>query len=619
MKETKQGKAIAPVVDIFPQLWQGFHDRERVREEMRLLKELGFDRVYFVLCNPGYPQFSSPQNGLIPPHPDVPNHGVNSILAVGDPNWVYCDECHRQGMEAWGIYKPYECGGGITIPHGALVPISRAHVETVGGERIMFDDLLSRRPDLRLARRPDPQSERQNSQPVTRVELVFCIDSFVDRHGYNRYAQVEALADPDSMVLEAGLWTSRDNGRYVRFDGEIHCSSRIETRPITDANGLPVGDGPKRCLVLTLDGFSLPPEERYLAVTLPDEHWRKLPTIPSSMIRIFGPEGEISGTPDTHVRCSINPHEAARPPEERDWSFPGMPRIVGPDFAEWGFEFEWHGAGFWGADWRRSPVYGIGRGKMTAMKGTPCEAYAEVRDYWLENVRQAAAMGFDGIDIRLQHHSGMVGDFVNYGFNEPLVQRYRERHGIDILEKTPDPLKLMRVRGEFFELFLEQAAGLLHGDGKKLQIHLRHCHEEPRLGSEFNELGFWAMPRILLDWRKAVDLADEITIKDYYHNDYRPGMSPRIKQAAAEQGKRLWVHCYISQGPELNDAYFDAVEADPEVGGILLYETSHARKDESKGMGNTGLLHQLAPVGYYEPNVEIVRSNLKRLGYGPQS
>jgi hypothetical protein len=70
--------------------------------------------------------------------------------------------------------------------------------------------------------------------------------------------------------------------------------------------------------------------------------------------------------------------------------------------------------------------------------------------------------------------------------------------------------------------------------------------EEPRLSAEFNELGFWAMPKILPDWKRSVELADEITLKHYYHNRYRPEMGRRIKDYAGSLGKRVWVHCVMN-------------------------------------------------------------------------
>ena len=101
MKTTSLNTAIAPVVDIFPQLAIGYHDRQRIRDEMTLLRSFGFDRVYFVTCNPGYPQFSNPWLSLMPPYPETENYAWESILALGDPNAVYLQECHRQGMAAF--------------------------------------------------------------------------------------------------------------------------------------------------------------------------------------------------------------------------------------------------------------------------------------------------------------------------------------------------------------------------------------------------------------------------------------------------------------------------------------------------------------------------------------
>lgn len=90
----------------------------------------------------------------------------------------------------------------------------------------------------------------------------------------------------------------------------------------------------------------------------------------------------------------------------------------------------------------------------------------------------------------------------------------------------------------------------------------------------------------------------------YYHNHYRPEMASQIKTYAKDQGKRVWVHCYIQQGRELNDAFFDAVEADDRIGGILLYEVADA------------LILATGPQrGYHQANVPLLRSLMKRLQF----
>ncbi|MBT3291371.1 MAG: hypothetical protein HN380_28770, partial [Victivallales bacterium] len=318
------------------------------------------------------------------------------------------------------------------------------------------------------------------------------------------------------------------------------------------------------------------------------------------------------------VRTCGSANEKSKPAAERRWGIEQQPRSHFPTvedaataFSQNGFEFEWHGSGFWGQGWRQDRAYGIARGKLPYMKGTPCEAIPEVRQYWLDWVDRCIAMGFDGIDMRLQNHSGMVSDYTEFGYNQPIVDRYRELHGIDICQAAADPLEIMRIRGEFFAQFLKEAADSLHAAGRKLQIHLRHAHEAPKLSHDFNELGFWAMPKVWLDWEQAVDLADEITLKHYYHNQYRPALAQGIRERANAQGKPVWIHCYIAQGRELNDTFLDAVDADAGIAGVLLYEVAHSSKNEN----NMGLIEQYGPVGYNEPAAQALAQVLQRLGY----
>lgn len=614
MKETQAGKAIAPVVDIFPQLAVGFHDQQRVDEEMRMLNELGFERVYFVLCNPGYPTFSNPILCLQPA--DVPgfeNYSARSIEALVDPNRAYVEACHRHGMEAFAILKPYEGGGGATIPHGAQRLGASYRHKTIGGERIGFDTLLSRRPDLAVQRRPIPGYAERVNQPVCEITLRFCLDKI---EGEDKSGNPLAATAP----VRVHLFTSSDNGSYTRYDRELTVREKIESLVVRDANGFVLDENLRRCRVISLSGFEFESGTDYFAVVLECED--VLYTIPYSMITLHGAQGEIPSTVTPYIRQPGNSVEKNKPPHERVWGMEQIPAMALntesalAQIPEWGFEFDWYGSGFWGPGWNHACGYGIARGKLLTMKGTPCEGYPEVRNAWCDWVRDCIDMGFDGVDLRLQNHSGMVSDFAWFGYNAPLVERYREKFGINICDKDADPLELMAVRGEFFTEFVETAAKQLHSAGRKLQIHLRHCHEAPKLSSDFNELGFWAMPKVWLkDWKKLVDLADEITLKDYHFSRYRPELAQQTKAYALKQGKRVWVHCYISQGGELNENYLRQVEEDSSVGGILLYEVAHSQKNEH----NVGLIEQYGPVGWNAPVVDELKRLLKGFGYATEA
>ncbi|MDO6605200.1 hypothetical protein [Arenibacter palladensis] len=601
---TKGGKMISPVVDIQPHL-RGFHDYKKVREEMVFLKNLGFGRVYFVLCQPGYSAFSDPTISVMQPEKGTGNHTLESILALGDPNYAYLYEAQRLGMEAWAIIKPYESGTGFTIPHGTNAALSK-QIETIGGQHINFDNLISNNPELRVKRKPEQDSilNRLN-EPIETLEVAFSLDSFRQKISSEEYFEFKGLTDSEIQIPKITLWHSEDNGKYNKYDGNIEVTSKFEYRQVKDGNGFSLSDKPKRFLVLTVKNISLPEKHPYLAITL--GHYKDLYTIPYSMIRAFTPTGEVPLTTGIHVRSPLSKEEGRKPPKEREWGLESH-TVKGEEaarlFKDWGFEFEFQGAGFWGDGWVSNPVYGIAKGNRKYMGGTPCEAYPEVQDYWLDQVQRVMKMGFDGIDFRLQNHSGMVSDYVNYGYNEPIINRYKEKYGVDILKVPADPLKIMKIRGEFFLSFLEKAADIIHSSGKKIQVHLRHAHENPVLSDDFNELGFWAMPKILLDWKKTVDLADEVTIKHYYHGNYRPRMGDSIKTYASEKGKRVWVHNYFTQGDGVNYDFLKAIEKDKRIGGILMYEVN-------RGLLYTGFPDQ--KWGQNEQNINNLQSVLLEL------
>ena len=595
---TKGGKMIAPVLDIMPQI-RGFHDHKKVREEMIFLKQLGFTRVYFVLSQPGYPAFSDPSVSLMLPNKGTGNHALESILALGDPNYVYLYEAQRLGLEAWAIIKPYESGTGFTIPHGANAPLSRKQIETIGGQHINFDNLISDNPELRVKRKPEQDSiiNRLN-EPIKTLEVAFSMDPFKQKVSADRYFEFNGLNNSEIQIPQITLWHSEDNGKYNKYDGKIKVETKFEYREVKDANGFSLSDAPKRFLILTIKDFSLPENYNYLAITF-DQH-KNLFTIPFSMIKAYTSSGEIPLTIGVHSRNPMSQEEERKSPQERIWGLENH-TVKGEKatrlFMDWGFEFEFQGAGFWGDAWGNGPIYGIAKGKREYMGGTPCEAYPEVQEYWIDQVKRVVKMGFEGIDFRLQNHSGMVSDYVNYGYNEPIIDRYKTKYGIDILKEKADPMKIMEIRGEYFLSFLEKASDVIHSSGKKMQIHLRHSNEMPVLSDDFNELGFWAMPKILLDWKKAIDLVDEVTIKDYYHGNYRSQMSDNIKTYANDNGKRVWVHNYFTQGDGVEYDFLNSIEKDPKVGGILLYEVDR------------GLLH----TGFPDPEWRKNEQNISKL------
>jgi hypothetical protein len=616
---TRNGKPFAAVIDIFPQLCLGRYDKAKVEKNIALLAELGIKRLYFVVCLPGYPSFSNPWLALLPPGNDCHHYALESIIALESPNLAFCQYAKKYGMEAIAVLKPYEGGGGATVPAGAKFfwkPGGRH--ECVGGDRVHFDNLLARHPEYRVQRKPIPHYEENISQAFRSLELVFCLDGIP---ATRRAAAIPAAPTGyrvEDHPIDFQLWESEDNGAYRRVERSYAVSQRIEDRQVYNVYGKPLFPEKKRCRVVEITGLDLSGSVDYLAVTMDGkpEDIQRMQTIPGTLFKAFGPDTEIPVTTAQYVRQGASPSQAKLPPEDRWWGMEKHPQPGAMDFDQWGFEFDWYGGGIWFGDgWHNQRVYGIGRGKIMTMKGTHCEAYPEVREYWLEQVETLIAMGYDGVDIRLQNHSGMVSDIAGFGFNAPLVQRYRETYGKDPLGEEFDPLKIMAVRGQFFQEFLREAADLLHRHGRILQVHLRHAHQEPRLNSDFNELGFWAMPKIWLeDWKGVVDLADEVTIKDYFWGHYDPDHAGEIKRYARSQGKAVWIHNYIGQGDAIRADYINAVAEDPTVTGILLYEAFHSGKGSHEP--NQGLITvEGDQVAWHEPAIRALEavSNLPAL------
>jgi len=273
-----------------------------------------------------------------------------------------------------------------------------------------------------------------------------------------------------------------------------------------------------------------------------------------------------------------------------------------------GFDFERIGVGHFYPGFHNRSVYGIARGKMRYMKGTYCEAYPEVRDYWLEYAEKLIAMGVDGIDIRLQNHSGQATDFAAFGYNAPIVEAYREKYGMDILQEEADPMNIMRIRGEFFMEYLRALKKKLAAHDRFLSLHLRNALVEPSLSNEFGELAHWALPKCLPDWEEMVSLADEIVLKDYHFGEYKPYLSEEIKQRAHKLGKKVWVHVYLSQGGDLTTPFVSDVAADEYVTGVLLYEEGFATNPNYDHKGLT-LSDSNANLSLYKPFVDTLIAN----------
>ena len=96
---------------------------------------------------------------------------------------------------------------------------------------------------------------------------------------------------------------------------------------------------------------------------------------------------------------------------------------------------------------QRGGVIAFARGRNDYLPSTPCEVYPEVKKLWSGWVDRVLDTGVDGIDLRISHHGSLVDDPLEYGFNEPVLVEFRQRHGAEPSDSPEDMDRLARIRG----------------------------------------------------------------------------------------------------------------------------------------------------------------------------
>ena len=91
-------------------------------------------------------------------------------------------------------------------------------------------------------------------------------------------------------------------------------------------------------------------------------------------------------------------------------------------------------------------------------KGVPSLAYPEVQEYHLGIVEELLGYGVDGLHLCLNSHSPRTAseNHLDFGYNQPVVDEYKRRYGIDIRKEEFDVFQWGRLRGEYLTEFLRK-------------------------------------------------------------------------------------------------------------------------------------------------------------------
>jgi hypothetical protein len=134
--------------------------------------------------------------------------------------------------------------------------------------------------------------------------------------------------------------------------------------------------------------------------------------------------------------------------------------------------------------------------------------------------------------------------------------------------------------------FMRRAEEMVHSQGKTFGFHMRSAMLEDTMDGAMNtalhQMFCWAMPKIVIDWKAAVDLCDTITIKQNFSNNYRPQLIAPLTEYAKEKGVTVWITAYTQQftnvdeyGVQIGEANVENlnnIAKDPNVYGVQIYE-----------------------------------------------
>ncbi len=638
--ETANGTEAAGVFDV-QTMWGANTTYSTLSAKVSMLYNLGIRRLYVVVSNPGYPQFSASNVGYSKRTNYDATTASFKYLGYEAPDHAFAQICHDKGMECYAIYKVYEGGGMAYAATGGTLEEGTVASQTPLGQVYILDKFLQETlpngEDYRVCRRPDGANDNLEGT-VDKITIDFVTGSYVFRaQGANRdavrtesaiaAARIKGIANgkysksDQHPAYAISLWTSKDNFSYSLYEGEYEYEYVEDNKVLYDCNGTAMFDG-KPIDVLTLTITNIKSDDSFFAVTF--ENTVSLRTDPYSFMHLWSGDREIVSTSTDMARHPG--YTEPLNPEDYIWgrgSVAGRSNYckwikvdengnleLGPrtDNSEHGirsheaigyfpqFGFQFHFECYTGVVRDGNTFIAAGRGKVETFPGGLCEGYDEVRAYWLSCVERILRGSFDGVLIRLQAHSSAVTDYKNFGFNEPIIEKYKELYGEAAYNTLMDPdhavtdeeyIRIMRIRGDYLTLFFEDAADLCHQYGAEFSVYMRDAYIDPQTASNTDEATWWTMPKVVLDWKRVVDLCDFVAFKDYisvgeiYSNGYE------IKEYAKKQGKDVWIITYDDQGGNFTNLFFNTAIDDKQVDGILLYELTDILKYTSNGLKET--------------------------------
>ena len=593
---TRSDFILSCTVDFPDDVGQGSYTAELLDEMMSQIRSMGVSRIYWLYY--GDVDQDSYWAGNLFLH-SLMKYGPETLDRIGEPLKAAVPVAHKHGMEIYGVLKPYNTGASGSYPEGSDLADATS-LKRIGGTVWQAIPFAQRYPDVRLKRRPIEMPDGLESIPIKKIRLLKSDDS-----------ATRVTAD------RLQIWTSQNNWQYTRKDVNFDVREAIEPAPreirdyygdLVTAKGTPVR-------TLTIDGLDL--DDEYILVTTDfTDDESDFSNAAVGMVEAYGPDPSPLPIEVATLSTVWNrPRDFRTGGLEFDSGFGTLPVALDTDNRLRDDGDRWDSL-------QRGGVIAFARGRNDYLPSTPCEVYPEVKKLWSGWVDRVLDTGVDGIDLRISHHGSLVDDPLEYGFNEPVLVEFRQRHGAEPSDSPEDMDRLARIRGGHYTDFVRETSRKAREHGKKIQFHLHTeaFHAKPVHGQL---MGF--PPNMFFDWKTWIDegLADGITFRTSWFEAWedppegkanRQRLTRSLSDPVAEEaltyatraGVPLYLNRYIARAVG-NDEYvadLEAVYNDDRFAGFDLYEWVSLARSNPDGT-------QLKPV---DDGIERIRTKAHDLG-----
>lgn len=257
----------------------------------------------------------------------------------------------------------------------------------------------------------------------------------------------------------------------------------------------------------------------------------------------------------------------------------------------------------------------VDRHGIRRMSGGICFGYPEARKALVELFKTTAIQdGYDGIMFHTYIEQFDARCEEEFGFNDPVVEAYKEKYGVDIRSEDFDPEKLAAIRGEHLTQFFRELRAALKPHGIKIGIFLDPRRpERPAPWLSSRQWLFSPAGAVRIDWRGLVreGLVDELI--SYFNGPNQPfaaELYEKTKDTPTTAGllssggyaeeyewmrgvgvNRIIVGDYL----DIEHGYFEPVDADVMDGEDFIAKITFLRQMETGATPlDAGLLVQAA-------------------------